>query len=175
MGDWGTGLYGAPEIAKAILKDADPFMMLMHLGDVYYAGTKNEMKERFLDLWPERPEAIHRALNSNHDMYSGGKYYFENALPAFGQDASYFAHQNKDWTLIGLHVAHTDHAIDDGQVKWVEGILRQAGDRKVSLRFRTINFSLITNRKARSCGRIRALLKSSRASGFSPGIGEYVH
>jgi hypothetical protein len=66
-------------------------------------------------------------------MYSGGKFYFEDALPAFGQDASYFAHQNKHWTLVGLDVAHTDHSIDNDQVKWLEGILRQAGDRKVIL------------------------------------------
>ena len=74
-----------------------------------------------------------RALNSNHEMYSGGNYYFEDTLPAFGQDASYFVHQNKNWTLVGLDVAHTDHAIDDKQVDWLKGVLSQAGDRKVIL------------------------------------------
>ncbi len=133
VGDWGTGLYGAPLIADAIRKDADPFTMLMHLGDTYYAGTKREMKERFLDLWPMRSDATHRALNSNHDMYSGGEYYFKDVLPVFNQDASYFAHQNDHWTLVGLDVAHTDHAIDDDQVEWLSGILSQAGDRKVVL------------------------------------------
>jgi hypothetical protein len=133
VGDWGTGLYGAPRIAQTIKNDPDPFMMLMHLGDVYYAGAEDEMRDRFLRVWPKRNDAVHRALNSNHDMYSGGKYYFEDVLPDFNQDASYFAHQNKHWTLVGLDVAHTDHSIDDRQVEWLKGILAQAGDRKVIL------------------------------------------
>jgi len=133
LGDWGTGLYGAPKMAEAILRDRDPFVMLMHLGDVYYAGTKTEMRDRFLEIWPRRPDTVNRALNSNHDMYSGGKYFFEDTLAAFGQDASYFAHQNRHWTLVGLDVAYHDHAIDDRQVNWLKGILSQAGDRKVIL------------------------------------------
>ena len=36
VGDWGTGMYGAPAIARAIRDDPDPFAVLMHLGDVYY-------------------------------------------------------------------------------------------------------------------------------------------
>jgi hypothetical protein len=131
LGDWATGLYGAPHIASAILRDRDPFMMLMHLGDVYYAGTQGETRTRFLNRWPARPDATHRALNGNHEMYSGGHFYFDETLPHFHQDASYFAHQNKHWTLIGLDLAYTDHAIDDAQVEWVQGVLQQAGDRKV--------------------------------------------
>lgn len=133
LGDWGTGLYGAPEIAATIRKDKDPYSMLMHLGDVYYAGTEAEMRDRFLNVWPKRTDAVHRALNSNHDMYSGGNYYFENALKDFNQDASYFAHQNDHWTLVGLDVAYVDHSIDDEQVEWLKGILAQAGDRKIVL------------------------------------------
>jgi hypothetical protein len=133
IGDWGTGLYGAPVIADTVRKDSDPFALLLHLGDIYYSGTEKETKERFLDLWPMRAEATHRALNSNHEMYAGGQYYFTKTLPAFQQDASYFAFQNRHFTLAGLDVAHTDHAIDSAQVAWLEGILAQAGDRKVVL------------------------------------------
>jgi calcineurin-like phosphoesterase family protein len=133
VGDWGTGLYGAPRIADAIRADRDPFLMLMHLGDTYYAGTKREIKDRFLDVWPMRREATHRALNSNHDMYSGGEHYFKDVLPAFDQNASYFAHQNEHWTLIGLDVAYKDHDIDDEQVDWVAQVLGQSANRKVVL------------------------------------------
>jgi hypothetical protein len=107
--------------------------MLLHLGDVYYAGTKQEVKERFLNLWPSRNEAINRAINSNHDMYSGGYAYFEDTLGRFRQDASYFALQNDHFTLVGLDVAYLDHAIDDEQVTWLKGIVAQAGERKVVL------------------------------------------
>jgi hypothetical protein len=138
VGDWGTGLYGAPVIAKTVEADADRYAMLFHLGDVYYSGTKREVRERFLDIWPKRPGAVMRALNSNHEMYSGGHAYFEDILPAFGQDASYFAFQNTHWTLIGLDVAHKDHAINerdfpDQQVNWLKGILSNSGNRKVIL------------------------------------------
>jgi hypothetical protein len=133
VGDWGTGLYGAPQIRKALLADADPFALMVHLGDVYYAGTQKEVSERFLAVWPRRPEAVHRALNSNHEMYSGGYPYFQSTLPAFGQEASYFAFQNEHWTLVGLDVAHIDHGIDDEQVAWLAAILQQAGTRRVIL------------------------------------------
>ncbi|WP_315755856.1 MULTISPECIES: metallophosphoesterase family protein [unclassified Bradyrhizobium] len=133
LGDWGTGLYGAPKIADSVRTDPDPFAMILHLGDVYYSGTEKEVNERFLRVWPGRKEAVSRALNSNHEMYSGGDAYFESTLPAFGQDGSYFAYQNANWTLVGLDVAYVDHAIDDEQVDWLQGILHDAGDRKVVL------------------------------------------
>jgi hypothetical protein len=133
LGDWGTGLYGAPPIARSVLKDPDPFAMLLHLGDVYYSGTENEVEERFLQQWPFRSEAVNRALNSNHEMYSGGEAYFGKTLPRFNQEGSYFAFQNKCWTLVGLDVAYDDHAIDDVQVAWLEDVLAGAGTRKVIL------------------------------------------
>ncbi|MGB8444318.1 MAG: hypothetical protein WCE32_07980, partial [Pseudolabrys sp.] len=87
LGDWGTGLYGAPEIANAVRRDPDPFVMLLHLGDVYYSGTHTEVQQRFLDVWPSRSGAVNRALNSNHEMYSGGDGYFGRTLPKFAQEA----------------------------------------------------------------------------------------
>jgi hypothetical protein len=133
LGDWGTGLYGAPKIANAVAKDPDPFALLLHLGDVYYSGSENEVNTRFLNLWPYRKEAINRALNSNHEMYSGGEPYFTKTLPKFGQSGSYFAYQNKAWTLIGLDTAYIEHSIDDTQAEWLNGIINQAGNRRVIL------------------------------------------
>ena len=133
LGDWATGLYGAPKIADAVRADPDPFSLLMHLGDVYYSGTDKEVRKRFLELWPTRPDAISRAVNSNHEMYSGGEPYFKKTLPAFEQEGSYFAFQNQHWLLAGLDVAYQDHAIDDEQVAWLEALLSQAGSRKVIL------------------------------------------
>lgn len=131
VGDWGTGLYGAPEIASAIRRDPDPFGLLLHLGDVYYSGTNREMAARFLDVWPYRAEAVSRGLNSNHDMYSGGDAFFGHVLPRFGQASGYFAMQNQRFTLIGLDVAYKDHDIDDEQVAWVADVIGNAGGRKV--------------------------------------------
>jgi hypothetical protein len=135
LGDWATGLYGAPKIAAKIAADPDSFAMLLHLGDVYYSGTDGEVKERFHDIWPVRndPGLLNRAINSNHEMYSGGAPYFTKTLPKFNQKTSYFAHQNANWTLVGLDVAYKDHDIDDQQVEWLKGILAQSGDRRVVL------------------------------------------
>jgi Calcineurin-like phosphoesterase len=133
LGDWGTGLYGATPCAQSILQDQGRFDLLMHLGDVYYSGTQGEVQARFLDLWPRVEGAICRAINSNHEMYSGGKAYFGQTLPEFGQTSSYFALQNAHWLLVGLDVAYQDHDIDDQQVRWLKRTIAQAGDRKVLL------------------------------------------
>jgi hypothetical protein len=133
LGDWGTGLYGAPKIAAAVKSDPDPIELVLHLGDVYYSGTEKEVAQRFLEVWPRRAGATNRALNSNHEMYSGGDAYFDRTLPSFGQEGSYFAYQNAHWTLVGLDVAYIDHAIDDEQVQWLLEVVRNAGDRKIVL------------------------------------------
>jgi len=128
-GDWGTGLYGAPRIAGAIRNMAAfrKFDVLMHLGDVYYAGTRPEVKDRFLALWPTDAGNVSRALNGNHEMYSGGFGYFQMILPALNQPSSYFALQNDQWLLVGLDTAYVDHDIDTTQVAWLNLILKQAG------------------------------------------------
>jgi hypothetical protein len=131
LGDWGTGMYGAPHIADAVKTDSDGFELLLHLGDVYYSGTLDEINGRFLALWPARSGATSRALNSNHEMFSGGKAYFTRTLPQFDQTSSYFAFQNAHWTLVGLDVAYLDHDIDDEQAWWVSEVVRNAGARKV--------------------------------------------
>jgi hypothetical protein len=133
LGDWGTGLYGAPVSAKTIQNDTNKYTMLLHLGDVYYAGAPKEEQQRFLDLWPKRREAFTRALNSNHEMYSGGQSYFGSVLPAFGQSSSYFALRNNNWTLIGLDSAYVDFDMDETQVHWLEDVVAQSDSTKIVL------------------------------------------
>ena len=133
MGDWGTGMYGATVIKDTLVRNNATFDLLMHLGDIYYSGTPEEVRTNFFAHWPKQLGKINRAINSNHEMYSGGFAYFDEILPAFGQNSSYFAFQNKHWTLIGLDVAYLDHAIDDQQVAWLMKILQNAGNRKVVL------------------------------------------
>jgi 3',5'-cyclic AMP phosphodiesterase CpdA len=45
-------------------------------------------------------------LNGNHEMYSGGGAYFRTALPAFGQETSYFCLENAHWRIIGLDTGY---------------------------------------------------------------------
>jgi hypothetical protein len=123
--DWGTGLYGAPKIAHQIAS-AGGFELLMHLGDVYYSGTEEEVQERFLDLWPRAAGKRTLAINSNHEMYSGGFGYFKRMLPAIGQKSSYFAFENSHWLLVGLDTAYVDHDMDNEQVAWLNLIIKQS-------------------------------------------------
>ena len=139
LGDFGTGLYGAPVCAQSIATDKDGYNLLLHLGDVYYSGLGEEVQERFLKVFPKVPGATMRALNGNHEMYTGGHAYFGSILPAFGQTSSYFALQNDFWLLVGLDTSYKqafggrEGVIDPDQVSWLGPILRAAGDRKVVL------------------------------------------
>ncbi len=130
--DWGTNLYGAPVIAET-LEEEGGYDVVMHLGDVYYSGTKKEMRQRFLDPWPTEAGERSRGLNSNHDMYSGGHAYFGMVLPEFGQASSYFALENDHWTLIALDTAYVDHDLDKEQKRWLYEVVQNAGSRKVLL------------------------------------------
>jgi len=159
MGDWGTGLYGAPHIAANIQKQA-PFDLLLHLGDVYYAGTKAEVQERFLDVWPTGAGKISRALNSNHEMYSGGFGYFDLTLPTFQQGSSYFALQNSHWLMICLDTAYVDHDIDGQQVGWLNEVIQQGGKRKIVLFSHQQLFSRLDNQGPKLQKALKPLLES---------------
>ncbi len=133
--DWGTGLYGSPEISKSIAKDGRGFQLVMHLGDTYYSGTGREVRERLIDNWP-KTTAIGRALNGNHEMYSGGKAYFDEVLAFLRQPASCFAYQNTNWLLVGMDTAYIDHNLDErdrhggwktGQIEWLKKLVEAAG------------------------------------------------
>jgi hypothetical protein len=128
VADWGTGLYGAPKCAASLRNMAGPqkFDLLMHLGDVYYSGTPKECEDRFTKIWPADAAKVNRALNGNHEMYSGGVGYFKGILPSFNQSSSYFAYQNDFWVLAGLDTAYVDHDMDTQQVAWLNLIIKQA-------------------------------------------------
>jgi Calcineurin-like phosphoesterase len=132
VGDWGTGLPGAQavgrEMGKKIRegKNQGREVHVLHLGDVYYSGWKEEYEARFMPYWPVRvaSEGVGSwALNGNHDMYSGGHGYFGYLLrdPRFSAQngSSYFCLQNENWQLLGLDSAYVDDDLAGGQGAWV--------------------------------------------------------
>jgi hypothetical protein len=145
VGDWGTGLTWAQavgrEMAKhvATAKHEGREVHVLHLGDVYYSGWKEEYRSRFLPYWPVRSadeDVASWALNGNHDMYSGGHGYFGYLLrdPRFAAQngSSYFCLQNGDWQLLGLDSAYHDDDLAGEQGEWVAK-KQTASDRKTML------------------------------------------
>jgi len=143
FGDWGTGLYGAPVLARSIAADPGKFQLVLHLGDTYYSGDEGEIRERLLQLWPSVPGALNRTLNGNHEMYTGGHAYFDIALKQFGQASSYFALQSDYWILACLDSAYDEHDLHGGQVDWLTKIVANGGDRRLILFSHHQPFSLL--------------------------------
>ncbi|HEX9544450.1 MAG TPA: metallophosphoesterase [Pyrinomonadaceae bacterium] len=130
VGDWGGGNQAAQAISDRI-KDIKP-NHIIHLGDVYYAGTPKEINERFLKFWPTPAEPGKSfALNSNHEMYSGGYGYFDVTLPKFKQPASYFTLSNKNWRLIGLDTGYDEHDLHPPQADWLKAQLADDGRKNI--------------------------------------------
>ena len=59
--DWGTGLYGAPAIARSI-EGLDRCEVVLHLGDTYYSGEDGEIRDRLIGNWPKRPDELLRPV-----------------------------------------------------------------------------------------------------------------
>ncbi len=124
-GDWGSGRWNDPDKvypAETVLTQmlaTEPDYMV-HLGDVYYAGTPSdslidpdEEGRYFTDLWkPGSRGAL--ALNSNHEMYSGANGLYEaleNPMFAAQRGATYFAIEFEDWLVLGLDSAFYDNSL----------------------------------------------------------------
>jgi hypothetical protein len=139
LGDWGSGMYGAPFCAESIAGDTTGFDLVIHVGDVYYSGTGREVKQNFLSLWPWSVKArtpagvTFRACNSNHEMYSGGKPYLTRTVRRFGQGSSAFALENRRWLLVGLDTAYREWHLAEDQVGWLDRLLARDDGRRAVL------------------------------------------
>jgi hypothetical protein len=114
VGDWGTGEWGVdpahcPSQKIADFINRDPPDMTIHLGDVYYSGTRGEEVANLVHPWP-RGTWGNFTLNSNHEMYSAGYGYYQKALhdPIFSRQGkrSCFAVEMDDWIILGLDSAY---------------------------------------------------------------------
>src|SRR5574341_1039928 len=103
VGDWGTGEFdsgGGYDPAASVMQTITQLNpdYIIHLGDVYYAGTQDappplEESQHFLQMWPQMPARRSFTLNSNHEMYGGANGYFNVALGRSASTPTPFAHQ----------------------------------------------------------------------------------
>jgi hypothetical protein len=159
-GDWGTGVdpadqypYATALAVAAQMKTKEPHYTI-HLGDVYYSGLESEETKKFVGCWPAGKFGSY-TLNSNHEMYCGGKGYFNVLLadPMFRgsqEGLSYFALTNEDWLIVGLDSAYFAYYQSllyeegalfepdaqkqpDGMVQsqWLAGLLKEHGHKRV--------------------------------------------
>ncbi|WP_263359842.1 metallophosphoesterase family protein [Acidicapsa ligni] len=91
LGDWGTGEPVAQLVLESLMEQKPD--LILHVGDVYYAGTRDEMQVNFLNfIKTARAKTGHSApvfnLDGNHDMYTGGEPFYD-ALSQVNQGASF--------------------------------------------------------------------------------------
>jgi len=143
VGDWGSGIPRAKEVAdqiRAVLdEDSGRERHVVHLGDVYYSGSKREYERNFLNLWPVRKgeEIGSFSLCGNHDMYYGGHAYYGTLLkdPRLARQGgcSYFALKNSNWLLLGLDTGYEDGGLNGDQAGWAKGLIEDFPQHKVGL------------------------------------------
>lgn len=135
IGDWGSGLERADSVASQIraelAKQERRQQVVVHLGDVYYSGTKREFSQRFLEPWPvdTASPVISLAVPGNHEMYSGGHAYFDALADSRfkAQDGcSYFALENDFWQFLGLDTAYEDGGLYGDQARWARARIVEA-------------------------------------------------
>jgi hypothetical protein len=157
--DWGTGEPTAQRVMQQVAA-ARPTHAI-HLGDVYYSGTPQESQKRFLEIieraGPSKDTCRYFALPGNHDYYSGGYGYFDDILPALGQEASYFNLRNSNWQIIGLDSGYKEYALHNPQLEWLNAQLDAPVRRSILLSHHQL-FSPYDNRVTRS-----RLLKATEA------------
>jgi len=131
--DFGTGLYHSRYIAKQLRTRRYP--CAIHLGDVYYAGRESEFTDNFITpLTPLMDSTQLFMLNSNHEMYSGGRWYFDfldrkrQSHPHRQvQEGSYFSLSTDRFQIVGVDTAYHDHGRVAGAklLEWVRARLSQ--------------------------------------------------
>lgn len=146
--DWGSGLPRAQKVSQAIRKELlDPAAAnrdkhVIHLGDVYYSGWAKEYDANFFPFWPvkdgEETKYSSWSLNANHDMYSGGKGYFDYLLGdarfKLQENSSFFSLENDIWLLLGLDTGYHQkmfdpHDLYGRQNEWAQERLANAKDK----------------------------------------------
>jgi len=131
--DFGVGRYYSKHIARQLQQKRFPYAI--HLGDVYYAGRRSEFRDFFEALLdPVLADTSVFALNSNHEMYSGGIPYFDyiNKRSQLHpdkqkQEGSYFCLRSNQFQIVGIDTAFFGQGRykENILVEWLQNVLRE--------------------------------------------------
>ncbi len=162
VGDWGTGIARAQKVAKVMAEEVADALAhgreahVVHLGDIYYSGTEEEVRRHVLaaGMWPVTTEQASAgvtswSLNGNHDMYGGGFGYFQTLLgderfarqrSPDGKPTSFFRLRSPSWDFVALDTSwNTDPlsagfvgVLEDPQAGFAERVARES-ERKLML------------------------------------------
>ena len=108
ISDWGTGTETARAVAQLLARQQPD--LVIHLGDIYYAGTSEECARNFeAPMRAAMPDTPLYTLCGNHDVYSGGEGYY-GLLDRLGQPASYFCLRSPDraWQILAADTGLND-------------------------------------------------------------------
>lgn len=144
IGDWGTGTKEAWEVGNCVSNSAPDYAI--HLGDVYYMGSKAEVDENFIGVNDQgcKYDAVKfptgkkgtLALPGNHDLYTGGGPYFSHIIGQSGfctingqkQMASFFSLETDSWRVIGIDTGYNSvgrfligGVFPFNKIPWMEG------------------------------------------------------
>ncbi len=134
--DWGTDYYHSQYIARH-LANLRPDQAV-HLGDVYYAGSPDEVKDYMQRQLEFAPDLLSKfpvyLLNANHEMYHNGRPFFDfiqrkyNDNPVLQpQESTYFCLYNDHYQVIAIDTDYyEDGRYDDSNFDgWLEERLRE--------------------------------------------------
>ncbi len=119
LGDFGTGLNDATTMLIAIMQQIKPDFII-HLGDIYYAGTEDEC-ESYVETFDKAFAAAGKkipvfSIPGNHEYYAGGWGFYKsvitmnqkNGFSNYNQQSSYFSlqTQDKNWQFLGMDTGY---------------------------------------------------------------------
>jgi hypothetical protein len=153
LGDWGTGEPDAIAVLDQLMQEAPD--VILHVGDIYYAGTPDECASNFLAPINAartkygKPIPVY-TLAGNHDYYSGGAGFYgmiaklnEGIPNSTIQSHSFFCLRDDSWQIEGMDTGYNDHDLlavaeditwlRDDEAAWHAKQLAAAGSRRVIL------------------------------------------
>ncbi len=149
LSDWGTGRRTALTVLDDLARQRPD--IVIHLGDIYYAGTPAECAANFQQPMDRALDRANReipvfTLSGNHDMYGGGAGYYgliDGLNPgAFRQPASFFCLRATHWQLValdtGLHAydpfdTHPLTSLEPAEQEWAVARIAEFPGRTILL------------------------------------------